>query len=85
MPRCYANNPPSPYGVTLLPKSPNEDTSTYSNWGVTLSGEFWRNPAKGDRSMKFGTNGVQGTLIKINVLATKKIQNGAQNSRWPPS
>ena len=40
MPSCYANNPPSPYGVTLLPKSPNEDTSTYSNWGVTLSGEF---------------------------------------------
>ena len=40
MPSCYANNPPSPYGVTLLPKSPREDTSTYSNWGVTLSGNF---------------------------------------------
>ena len=40
MPSCYANNPPSPYGVTLLPKNPREDTSTYSNWGVTLSGNF---------------------------------------------
>ena len=39
MPSCYANNPPSPYGVTLLPKSPYENTSTYSNWGVTLSTE----------------------------------------------
>ena len=39
MPSCYANNPPSPYGVTLLPKGPYEDTSTYSNWGVTLSYE----------------------------------------------
>ena len=36
MPSCYANNPPSPYGVTLLPKSPNENTDTYSNWGETL-------------------------------------------------
>jgi hypothetical protein len=36
MPTCYANNPPSPYGVTLLPKSPNENTDTYSNWGKTL-------------------------------------------------
>ena len=37
MPSCYANNPPSPYGVTFLPKAPHEDTSTYSNWGITLS------------------------------------------------
>ena len=36
MPSCYANNPPSPYGVTLLPKSPNENTDTYSNWEKTL-------------------------------------------------
>ena len=39
MPSCYANNPPSPYGVTLLPKAPGENTSTYSNWGVTLHEE----------------------------------------------
>ena len=40
LPSCYANNPPSPYGITFLPKSPREDTSTYSNWGKSLSGNF---------------------------------------------
>ena len=36
---CYANNPSSPYGMIFLPKGPNEDVSTYSNWGKILSTE----------------------------------------------
>jgi len=36
LPSCYAINPSSPYGVTMLPKAPHEDTSTYSKWGESL-------------------------------------------------
>ena len=36
MDTCYANNPSSPYGIIYLPKGPQEDVSTYSNWGKIL-------------------------------------------------
>ena len=36
MDTCYANNPSSPYGIIFLPKGPQEDVSTYSNWGKIL-------------------------------------------------
>ena len=36
MDTCYANNPSSPYGIIFLPKGPEEDVSTYSNWGKIL-------------------------------------------------
>ena len=36
MDSCYANNPSSPYGIIFLPKGPEEDVSTYSNWGKIL-------------------------------------------------
>ena len=36
LPSCYVTNPATPYGIILLPKSPNENTSSYSSWGASF-------------------------------------------------